>query len=140
MIDTDNNKLYCYVMNDTTNKTTYFKFELPALSDGVLDDAYGVNVVTLETTDILTQFDTEYSHYLQGGCYYNGKIYSLEGFTDDTTNKPTLRVVDLENQRQVTVIDLYDIGLTTEPEMIFVDNNILYYATVDGSIYKFTFV
>lgn len=140
LVDTDNNKLYCYVMNDTTNKTTYFEFELPALSDGTFDDTYGVNVVTLESTDIISQFNTEYSYYLQGGCYYNGKIYSLEGFTNDTTNKPTLRVIDLENKRQVTVIDLYSIGLTVEPEMIFVDENTLYYATNNGSLYKFTFV
>ena len=140
MVDTDNSKLYAYVMMDKAKATRYFKFNIPSLTDGVYNDTYGVNVVTLNISDIISKFDVEYSNYLQGGCYYDGKIYSLEGFSNDANNVPKLKVIDLENERQITVINLYEAGLTKEPEMIFISEDILYILMVDGSLYKFDFV
>ena len=104
------------------------------------DDYLGVNIVTLEEKDITNKFDTSYSNYLQGGCYYDGKIYSLEGFTNNTTNCPRLRVIDLKRGEEVSVINLMDIGISNEPELIFIDNGILYYTTNNGKFYKFTFI
>lgn len=140
LVDTDNNKLYAYVMMDKAKATRYFKFNIPALADGVYNDTYGVNVVTLNISDIISKFDVEYSNYIQGGCYYDGKIYSLEGFSNDANNVSKLKVIDLENERQITIINLYEAGLTKEPEMIFISEDILYISMVDGSLYKFDFV
>lgn len=127
-------------MFDDLKATRYFEFNLPLLSDGEYDDYLEVNVVTLEEKDINNKFDTNYSNYLQGGCYYDGKIYSLKRFSDNVTNCPRLSVVDLEKGEEVSVINLMDIGISNEPELVFIDKGILYYATNNGKFYKFTFI
>ena len=38
------------------------KADMPKLADGVLNEKYGVNVVTLTVDDIKDQFDVEYHH------------------------------------------------------------------------------
>ncbi len=140
LVDADSKNLYAYVMVDASSVTRYFKFNIPKLSEGVYDAIYDAKVVTLAATDILDKFDTEYSRYLQGGCCYDGKIYSLEGFTSDASNPPKLRVIDLNLKRQVTVIDLNGAGLTKEPEMIFVSDDKLYILFSGGKIIKFDFI
>lgn len=140
LVDTDNSKLYCYVMMDNLNVTRYFEFNLPSLSSGQLDDNLGVKVVTLQEKDITKQFDTTYSRYLQGGCYYKGKVYTLEGFSNNVTNCPTMRVIDLQSGKEVSVVNLMELGISNEPELIFVDNGTLYYGTNNGKFYRFIFI
>ena len=38
------------------------------------DATLGVNKVTLQTSDVLESFDTEYLNYVQGARYHDGKI------------------------------------------------------------------
>lgn len=137
VVDTDNNRLYAFTMRDASKTTRFFSFTLPAVNDGVLDSSLGVKKVTLEVDDIIDTFDTEYFNYLQGATYYNGKIYSLEGFTDDTTNKATLRVVDTATKSICEKIDLYGLNLKAEPETVFVLNDTGYYIDISGNVYEF---
>jgi len=136
VIDTDSNKLYAFTMRDGERVTRYFSFEVPRAADGEYSDLYGVNVVKLTVKDIRTWFDCEYSNYLQGACYYDNKIYSLEGFSG--TQKPAkLKIIDLINRRQFASVDLYGSGLDIEPEFIEVHNGILYYSDADGKLFSF---
>lgn len=130
VVDTDNGKLYCYVMVDETNITRFFEFELPKLEDG--------EVVTLGTDAITAQFETAYLGYMQGVCYHDGKIFSLEG-SPERNFENILRVINPATQKEVSRINLTDIGITQEPEMIYVENGTLYIATIDGALYELCF-
>ena len=135
VVDTDTNKLYAFTMRDGDKTTRFFSFKLPAVTDGTLDSTLGVNKVVLGVGDIIDSFSTEYFNYVQGATYYNGKIYSLEGFTDDATNKAALRVIDLATKTVCQKIDLYGMNLKPEPEAVYAYNGKVYYFDYTGSVY-----
>lgn len=125
VIDTDNNKLYAYVMIDSLNVTRFFKFDLPELSDGA--------VVTLQQNDIEDYFDIPWMYYMQGCCYYNGKIYATSGFTSADCK---LHVVDLVNKRESSTVPLG--SFAGEPETAFVYDNKLYVSS-GSTLYRMEF-
>lgn len=125
IVDTDNNKLYVYVMIDSLNVTRFFKFDLPELSDGA--------IVRLEKTDILEYFDIPWMYYMQGACYFNGKIYASCGFTSADCK---LYAVDLTNKNVTSVVPLG--GFIGEPETVFVYNDELYVSST-SSLFKLHF-
>jgi LPXTG-motif cell wall-anchored protein len=53
----------------------------------------------------------------------------VEGFSSGT-----LRIIDLETQSEVRTEYLADRGLTSEPELICLENGTLYYAGTDGTL------
>ncbi|MBQ6685288.1 MAG: hypothetical protein IJM99_04170, partial [Firmicutes bacterium] len=111
-IDTDNHKLYAFVMRDANKTTRFFAFDIPDLNDGIYNDTYGCNVVTLEADDIRKQFDSEYYNYLQGCCYSNGMILYMSDFGGEAP----LYIVSLEQQKVCQVFCLGNAGLRAEPE------------------------
>lgn len=117
VIDTDRRQLCAFTMRDEERQTRVFTFALPALTDGVYSDVYEANVVTLNPEDILSMFNCNYSQYLQGACYYDGKIYSVEGFSN-AENPAKLQVFDLIGRRQYASVDLFGYGIDVEPEFI----------------------
>ena len=125
IVDTDNNKLYVYVMIDSLNVTRFFKFDLPELSDG--------GIVRLEKTDIIEYFDVEWMYYMQGACYFNGKIYASCGFTSADSK---LYAIDLATKKITTVVPLG--GFVSEPETVFVYNDELYLSSTT-TLYKLQF-
>ncbi len=137
VVDTDNNMLYAYVMRDADKTTRFFGFDLPRATDGTYSESYGCNVVVLQAADIKTQFDTQYFNYMQGVCYYDGKIISTEGFSEPNTNKPFLRVVDLKAQTVIKSQNMSELGLTSEPEIIAVNPKTgkLYYVPIEGTLH-----
>ena len=130
---------YGFTMRDEEQKTRYFAFSLPKLCDGQWDERIGARVVTLTPDNILYWFDCPYQHYLQGACVHGGRIYSLEGFTDDPKNPPMLRVVDLQRREQIASVALQEWGLTVEPELIAFCGDSAVYADHDGSVYQIDF-
>ena len=139
VIDTDRNKLIAFTMRDADRTTRFFEFDVPSLDAGTYDSTLGVNKVILTKNDIKDKFSTVYFRYLQGCTYYDGRIYSLEGFTGDSYNHPAIKIVDLKTNTLLTEINLYAMGLTVEPEAIYVKEGVLYYAEVTGGIYKVDF-
>lgn len=113
LMDTDNGKLYAYTMIDNLNVTRFFRFSMPELSDGAS--------VTLQESDIEDYFDVPYFYYIQGGCYYKGKIYASCGFTADDCK---LYVVDLTEKKVTSVVPLG--GFVGEPETVFAYKDELY--------------
>lgn len=136
VVDTDHKKLYAFTMRDKEMITRYFAFALPKLAEGEYSEAYGVNVVTLQISDIETQFDCPYSRYIQGACCHENKIYSVEGFSNDE-NPPKMRIIDLEAKREVKIIDFYEMGLKVEAEFVDFYKDQLYYSSADGCVYWF---
>ncbi len=132
VVDTDQQKLYAYVMRDANKTTRFFRFAIPAIGAGFYSEAYGCNVVTLNAGDIESQFDTAYFNYLQGATYYDGKLISAEGFAPD----PALRVVDLQTQTLTHSYYPAEAGLTAEAEVVSADpvTGKLYYAAADGML------
>ena len=130
---------YAFTMRDKYNSTRYFSFPLPKLTDGVYDERFGVNTVTLSVSDMTGYFDCEYHRFIQGACTHNGKIYSLEGFTNDVKNPPALRVICPENNRQEIYIPFSDFGLAVEPEFIDFKDDVCYYADLSGKLYTIDF-
>lgn len=139
VIDTDNGKLYAYTMRDADKTTRFFEFDLPAFDAGEPDSATGVAKVTLTADDITDSFSADYFRFIQGAAYYDGRIYSLEGFTNSTTDKPTLRVVDLEEKKVISVIDLYGMGFKVEPETAYFIDGTLYYIDYSGGVFRVDF-
>ncbi len=137
-VDTDENKLYAFVMRDADKTTRFFRFALPELSAGSYSDAYGCNVVTLESGDIEQQFDTEYFSYMQGAGYYDGKIISAEGFHSGSGSEPALHIVDLAAQKVSETHHPAEAGLFAEPEVVCADpaTGAVYYAAADGMLRK----
>ena len=138
-IDTETNMLYAFTMRDAANATRYFAFDMPKLADGVFNEKYGVNVVTLAVEDIKDQFDVEYHHYIQGACFHNGKIYSVEGFSNNVKNPPALRIIDTKTKTQEFFIKFEELGMSIEAEMIDFKDDVCYYSDVDGNFYIFVF-
>lgn len=141
--DVFRDRMYVFLMRDKEHVTRYFSFALPRLADGVYDECWGVNVVTLRKEDILVQFDDEYMHYMQGACAYDGKIYSAEGFdmeNPDQVDRPGIRVIDMDERRQLVYFDLYALGKDLEPELMDFEGDTLYYMDIAGNTYQAAFV
>lgn len=138
-VDRDRNMLYAFVMRDACAATRYFGFPLPAPQAGMIDARWNVPKVTLRPSDISVQFDCPYHHFLQGACTHAGKIYSLEGFTDNVENPPALRVIRLQDGVQERHVKLADFGLTIEPEWIDFSGDSCFYSDYEGHLYMLSF-
>ena len=138
-IDTENGIYYAFTMRDESNTTRYFSFDLPKVSDGVIDEQYGIKKVTLKTCDINDYFDCEYHRFVQGATFHKGKIYSLEGFTDNKENPPAMRIIDVKDKKQIQFVDFVKMGLYIEPELIDFENDVCYYADNHGNLYIIEF-
>lgn len=138
-IDREQGIYYGFTMRDGSNATRYFAFPLPKLREGTPDEAWGVPVVTLEKKDILKSFDCPYHRFLQGACCHEGKIYSLEGFTNDGNNPPALRIIDPQQGVQESCGLFKEYGLDTEPELIDFYGETCYYGDCKGNLYVFDF-
>jgi hypothetical protein len=125
LMDTDNGKLYAYTMIDNLNVTRFFRFSMPELSDGA--------TVTLQESDIEEYFDVPYFYYIQGGCYYNGKIYASCGFTSADCK---LYVIDLADKKCSSIVPLG--GFAGEPETVFAYKDELYVSS-STKLYKLKF-
>ena len=139
VVDTTNGKYYALVMRDKPHQTRYFAFDLPKITDGVLDERYGVNRVVFNIEDIKEMFDCDYSNYLQGVCYHDGRIYSTEGGCKSVYNPAAMKIIDVEKKCQIADINLVNIGLDLEPELIDFDNGICYYCDNYGFLYILEF-
>ena len=139
-VDRESGKLYAFVMRDRAKKTRFFSFNIPKLSAGVFNSEYGVPVLTLCENDIIDFFDIDYMRYMQGACFHDGKIYSLEGFfASDEENPPALRIISLQNKEQIFYKRFSEIGLDVEPEFIEFYNGVCYYIDGHGNAFNLFF-
>ena len=136
VIDTDNSVFYAFTMRDNDQTTRYFSFNLPKLNDGEMCEKYGVNKVVLNKNEIIDYFDCPYHRYIQGACCNNGMIYTLEGFTDSENNPAVIRIIDIENKKQVFSEFFGKLGNNIEPEMIDFEAGICYYTDNSGNMYR----
>lgn len=127
-IDREKKIYYGFTMRDSSQTTPYFAFKLPKLSQG--------RYVTLTAADILFSFDCPYHWLLQGACTYKGKIFSLEGYRDDTQYRPALRIIDTENQEQLCCEYLIHYDIVHEPEFIDFWDDVCYYGDAKGNLYR----
>ncbi len=139
VIDRDNGYYYAFVMRDEKLGTRYFKFKIPSLSEGTLDNVYGVKRVVLTPESICDQFDCPYHRFIQGATLHNNKIYSTEGFHDDQINRPAIRIIDLECRKEKQYYDILQIGYKCEPEMIDFYDNTCIYSDAGGNLYSIEF-
>ena len=137
--DAENSRLHVFTMRDASHTTEYFSFELPDCFLGNDNEVYGVKHLTLDIKDIKEHFSCEYHHYIQGACFYKGEIYSLEGFSDDENNQPTLRIIDVNTKKQRLYKNLREFGLNEEPEFIYFADGVCYYADNPGNLYVIDF-
>lgn len=138
-IDSENGIYYAFTMRDEEQTTRYFAFDLPNINDGTYDDAFGVKRVILGKEDIRSFFDCEYHRYIQGACFRNGIIYSLEGFTDSESNPPAIRFIDVNKQKQSRLYYFADCHMNIEPELIDFKKDACYYADHDGNVFVLSF-
>ena len=138
VVDNDTRSYYAFVMRNEELGTRYFKFDLPSCKEGELDLRFGVKKVVLGAEDIKEYFDTAYHRYIQGAIFHGGKIYSTEGFQNDETNRPAIRIIDTRTKAEV-YIDLMDMGYLREPEFIDFYNGDCYYSDAHGNLYYIDF-
>jgi hypothetical protein len=60
VVDTDNHKLYTFVMRDASKSIRFFGFDIPELDEGIYMETYGCNLVELRVDDIKTQLDIDH--------------------------------------------------------------------------------
>ena len=137
VVDTDNGKLWFFVPRDTNKTTRFFCFDIPAVTDGTYSEEFGVNLVTLQADDIVDMFDATYCNYLQGGCYHDGKIYSLEGMGTGVSPN-VLRIFDLGTKTEDCVVDFFATGYWKEPEFIDFWEGDIYFSDFSQIVYKLT--
>ena len=70
---------------------------------------------------------------------FDGKIYSVEGFTNDNVNFPALRIIDMENKKQIEMVDFRKFGIHEEAEMIDFYKGEIIYADNPGNLYRIKF-
>ena len=138
-IDRDKNILYAFTMRDGDKTTRYFSFKLPSASDGEMYPINGVKRVVLTKDDICDYFDCEYHNYIQGACFSDGKIYSVEGFTNSIDAPAAIRVIDVNLKKQISCKTFKDYGINQEPELIEIADGICYYSDLNGNVYKLSF-
>lgn len=138
-IDTEKGIYHGFTMRDAAYKTRYFSFDLPKLSDGSFDEKFGVNRVVLKKEDIKEYFDCEYHVFIQGAICHDGLVYSVEGFENDPSKLPAMRIIDPAKKVQLEHILLGDHGLTAEPEFIDFWEGICYYSDGYGNLYTIEF-
>lgn len=117
VVDPENNRIWFFVTRDETATTRFFCFDLPKVGSGTFDINTATMTTVLTEDDIIDMFDVPYSYYLQGACLHDGKIYSTEGMGTGV-NPTVIRVIDLENRCEDSVVDLQDSGLMKEAELI----------------------
>lgn len=128
VIDREKEIYYGFTMRDVSQTTPYFAFKLPKLSQG--------RNVTLAAADILYSFDCPYHWLLQGACTYKGRIFSVEGYRDNTEYRPALRIIDPEKREQLCCEYLIEHDLVHEPEFIDFRDDICYYGDATGNLYR----
>lgn len=139
-VDAENGILWAFTMRDKEKVTRFFSFPLPKKSDGVFDERFGCNVVTLEKGAMITDFDAPYSNFLQGACFDNGLIYSTEGFSNTPSAPAVMRVIDVNAKKQAAVLTFREWGMTIEPEFIYVCDGNIYYSDAVGDVFTFEFI
>ena len=135
-IDRENGVYYAFVMRSGAQSTRYFAFDLPKVTCGEICEKYGVKRVVLEEADIKEYFDCDFHRYIQGACFKDGKIYSLEGFTDSPDAPPVIRIIDTDKKEQIFYKEFKDLGTNVEPEAIDFDGENCYYSDHFGNLYK----
>lgn len=138
VVDPKNNIYYGFTMRDEDKTARYFAFDLPKCRDGETDPETGVKKVILTENDITNKFGCEYHRFIQGACFYDGKIYSLEGFGHDKVNVPALRIINPENKTQDFFQVFENFESPTEPELIDFWDGVCYYADNPGNLYIIT--
>lgn len=133
-VDPVNNLLVAFVMRMGDQTTRYFTFRLPKSSEGEPHPTLGVNCVTLSSEDILSYFDGNYSHFIQGACVRDGKLYSLEG-RGTAYREAGLRVSDLLAGKELYYLDLTSNGMTAEPELIDFTESGALFSDYNGTVY-----
>lgn len=134
VIDRETRSYYAFVMRNEALGTRYFRFDLPSVRDGIMDVRFGVPKCVLGKADIRDSFDCSYHRYIQGAILHAGKIYSTEGFHEDTVNRPAIRIIDLK-QKQETHVDIMDMGFVNEPEFIDFYGDTCLYSDAYGNLY-----
>ncbi len=137
VVDAEGGLYHAFTMRDKDKTARYFTFRLPRLNEGTVSEKYRVPTVTLEKEDIISYFDTDYHHYIQGACVHGGLIYSTEGF--NATIRPAIRVIDPKAQRQLYHLDLVEHGETDEAEWIDFMGERCIYSNAHGMIFDIKF-
>lgn len=138
-VDKENKILYAFVMRDKTQKTRFFKFELPSFTDGEWSEELGAPIKVLGEGDVVDYFDTEYVRYMQGACCHNGLIYSVEGFSQSEENPAAVRIIDPCEKKEIFFKKFGDIELHVEPEFIDYSNGVCYYVDGHGNVFNLYF-
>ena len=134
VVDKETRSYWAFVMRSENSGTRYFRFDLPSVHEGNDDVRFNVKRVVLDRSDIREYFDCEFHRFIQGAILHKSKIYSTEGFTNDTLNRPAIRVIDLASKKE-TYFDITELGLIDEPEFIDFYNDKCLYSDYHVNLY-----
>ena len=110
VVDTDHKKLYVCTQREDSQKTRFFRFDLPDVSQAN---------VTLAKGSVEKYFDTPFIFCIQDTCYADNALYVVSGLVD---KKPRLWEIDLNKEAITKYVDFTDLGLNIEPEVVCLYN------------------
>lgn len=130
IVDNDYSTLWIkYEPNGTNGEYRYASFPMPKLEDGD---------VTILKEEAIIDFSLGIQPFIssnQGHICHENKILLVSG-TSYTTQKIAFIIINTLSRTRELVIDLAEIGLTSEPENVFYYNNQLMIG-YRGAVYKF---
>lgn len=135
-IDYKNGFLYALALKTGDKVTTTIKFRLPSIDEGTYDNTYDANIVRLEVEDVIDYFDTPYAYSIQDVDFFNNYIFVTEGFTNNASEPARMRVIDVVNQCQVALFEIYLDFFPIEPEFICWYEGELYYSDARLDVLK----
>ena len=137
VVDRDKKELWAFVMRNKELGTRYFRFAMPSVTEGGIDEKTGLKCRVLDRSEILSSFDCSYHHYLQGACFYEGKIYSTEGFGSEN-NPSAIRVIDPQKQEE-KYFNFMEMDICDEPEMVDFHKGKCIYSDAHGKVFQLDF-
>lgn len=127
IIDNENNMLW--VKYEPSGGYSYACFAMPKFEDGN---------VSLNRADAIKDFSLGVQPFKssnQGHLFHNGKILLVSGISPDTQKLAFITINPIIQEREL-VIDLNEIGLSDEPENLFIYNEQMMIG-YRGAVYKF---
>ena len=127
VVDAQNGYIWIEGYSSDQNNNVFNKYRLPLLAEGDCD--LGNNI--LKTFSISRVGDSTDQSFI----VYNNTIFQITGYN----NNPKLKVISIEQEKLVSLVELWKVGLAVEPEGISIYKGNVIITFINSRIYTMLF-